>query len=243
MLMKWTYKIFMNSQFKIQANCNNHVKFHRDLLIRSTSNLSLKNDFFRDFFRFAADFLRSMGAVPQNWLIPQQFHKNQNCRVSKSKIIMWHWFLVLKARKAAKWPRTLSMVFDCTNLRPRAHDFTEQWRRYWEWISYSEVSNEPPEDKLPHGHSRHVLAPIQSASRFAWNVITLNIVKWNDGQLVDQTRLWSVAIRLQVWQGKSGNGEPNGSPNKEPRDPHKQQQLPLIKPPWHWPNAGKQQQG
>ena len=55
-------------------------------------------------------FLRSMGAAAQNWLILQKFHSNQNCRVSKSKIIMWHWFLVLKATKAAKWPRTLPMV-------------------------------------------------------------------------------------------------------------------------------------
>ena len=47
-----------------------------------------------------------MGAVAQNWLIPQKFHKNRNCRVSKSKIIMGLWFLALKARKAANWPRT-----------------------------------------------------------------------------------------------------------------------------------------
>ena len=49
MPMKWTYKIFMNSQFKIQANCNDHKKFQKDLLIRSTSKLSLKNDFFAIF--------------------------------------------------------------------------------------------------------------------------------------------------------------------------------------------------
>ena len=55
-------------------------------------------------------FLRSMGAVAQNWLILQKFQLNQNCRVPKSKIIMWHWFLALKARKAAKWPRTFYMV-------------------------------------------------------------------------------------------------------------------------------------
>ena len=35
---------FMNSQFQIQANCNDHVKFHRDLLIVSSSKLSLKID-------------------------------------------------------------------------------------------------------------------------------------------------------------------------------------------------------
>ena len=50
MPMKWTYKIFMNSQFDIQANCNDHKTFQKNLLIRSTSKLSLKNDFFRDFF-------------------------------------------------------------------------------------------------------------------------------------------------------------------------------------------------
>ena len=47
-----------------------------------------------------------MGAVTQNWLILQKFSKNQNYRVSKSKIIKWHWFLVLKAGKAAKRPQT-----------------------------------------------------------------------------------------------------------------------------------------
>ena len=47
-----------------------------------------------------------MGAVPQNWLIPQKFHQNQNCRVSKSKIIMCLWSVALKARKAGNRPRT-----------------------------------------------------------------------------------------------------------------------------------------
>ena len=56
MPMKWTYKIFINSQFKIQANCNDHKKFQKDLLIKSTSKLSLKNDFFRYFFWFTPDF-------------------------------------------------------------------------------------------------------------------------------------------------------------------------------------------
>ena len=51
-------------------------------------------------------FLRSMGAVAQNRLIPQKFHKNRNCTVSKSKIIIGLCFLALKARKAANWPRT-----------------------------------------------------------------------------------------------------------------------------------------
>ena len=68
------------------------------------------NPFFAIFFLVPSWFLRSMGAVAQNRLIPQKFHKNQNCRVSKSKIIMWHWFLVLKATKAAKWLRTFYMV-------------------------------------------------------------------------------------------------------------------------------------
>ena len=82
MPMQWTYKCFMNSQILIQANCKDHVKFHRNLLIRSTSKLSLKNCFF---------------AIS---------HKNQNCKVSKSKIIMCLWFLALKARKAGNRPRT-----------------------------------------------------------------------------------------------------------------------------------------
>ena len=108
MLMKWTYKFFMNSQFKMQANCNDHVKFHRDLLIRSTSKFSPKI-YFSPIFLVPSWFLRSMGAVAQNRLIPQKFHKKQNCRVSKSKIIMSLWFLALNARKAAKWPRTFYM--------------------------------------------------------------------------------------------------------------------------------------
>ena len=40
----------MNSQFKIQANCNHHVKFHRDLLIRSASKFNLKIYFWGAFF-------------------------------------------------------------------------------------------------------------------------------------------------------------------------------------------------
>ena len=47
-----------------------------------------------------------MGAVAQNRFIPQKFHKNRNCRVSKSKIIIGLWFLALKARKAGNRPRT-----------------------------------------------------------------------------------------------------------------------------------------
>ena len=86
------------------------MKFHRDLLIRSTSKLSLKIYFFAIFW-VPSWFLRSMGAVPQNWLIPQKFHKKQSCRVSKSKIIMCLWSVALKARKAAKWPRTFYMVW------------------------------------------------------------------------------------------------------------------------------------
>ena len=86
------------------------MKFHRGLLIRSTSKLSLKIYFFA-IFLVPSWFLRSMGAVPQNWLIPQKFHKKQSCRVSKSKIIMCLWSVALKARKAAKWPRTFYMVW------------------------------------------------------------------------------------------------------------------------------------
>ena len=43
---------------------------------------------FAIFFLVPSWFLRSMGAVAQNCLILQKFHLNQNCRVSKSKIIM-----------------------------------------------------------------------------------------------------------------------------------------------------------
>ena len=106
MPMQWTYKNFINSQILIQANCNKHVKFHRDLLIISTSKLSLKNDFFTIFF-VRSWFLRSMGAVAQNWLIPQKFHNNQHCRVSKRKIKICPSFVVLTAtRKAGNRPRT-----------------------------------------------------------------------------------------------------------------------------------------
>ena len=50
MPMKWANKIFINSQFKIQANCNDHKKFQKDLLIGSTLKLNLKNDLFAIFF-------------------------------------------------------------------------------------------------------------------------------------------------------------------------------------------------
>ena len=92
-------------QFKIQANCNDHKKFLKDILIKSSSKLSLKIYFFAIFW-VRTWFLRSMGAVAQNWLIPQKFHKNQNCRVSRSKIIMCLWSVALKARTAANWLRT-----------------------------------------------------------------------------------------------------------------------------------------
>ena len=97
MSLQLTYKIFM-----IQDNCNDHVKFHRDLLIRSTSKFSIC---------FFAIFL-----VPSDpWVLYLRTgwsHKNfiQSCR-SKSKIIMCLWSVALKARKAAKWPRTFYMVW------------------------------------------------------------------------------------------------------------------------------------
>ena len=50
-------------------------------------------------------FLRFMGDVAQNRLIPQKFHKNQNCRVSKSKIIMCLWSVALTTKKAGYRPR------------------------------------------------------------------------------------------------------------------------------------------
>ena len=42
MPLEWTCKNFMNSQFQIQANCNDNKKFQKDLLITSTSKLSPK---------------------------------------------------------------------------------------------------------------------------------------------------------------------------------------------------------
>ena len=98
------------------------MKFHRDLLIRSTSKLSLKIYFFA-IFLVPSWFLRSMGAVPQNWLIPQKFHKKQSCRVSKSKIIMCLWSVALKARKAAKWPRTFYMVWTVAQKTKKLQGF------------------------------------------------------------------------------------------------------------------------
>ena len=108
------------------------MKFHRDLLITSTSKLSPKIHFFA-IFLVPSWFWRSMGAVAQNWLILQKFHLNQNCRVSKSKIIMWHWFLVLKATKAAKRPRTLSMVLTVQTFYPN-NNYKVQlfWRLQYE---------------------------------------------------------------------------------------------------------------
>ena len=84
--------------------------------LEALQKLSLKIYFFA-IFLVPSWFLRSMGAVPQNWLIPPKFHKNQNCRVSKSKIIMCLWSVALKARKAAKWPRTFYMVWTVLLLR------------------------------------------------------------------------------------------------------------------------------
>ena len=69
-----------------------------------------------------------MGAVPQNWLIPQKFHKKQSCRVSKSKIIMCLWSVALKARKAAKWPRTFYMVWTVYRLLPLIKKLVEKYR-------------------------------------------------------------------------------------------------------------------
>ena len=102
------------------------MKFHGYLLIGSTSKLSLKIYFFA-IFLVPSWFLRSMGAVAQNWLIPQQSHLNQNCRVSKSKIIMCLWSVALKAMKTAKWPRTFYMVW------------TVQLKVFWnnyKWLAY-----------------------------------------------------------------------------------------------------------
>ena len=103
--MQWTSKIF----YEFTNLNSSKLQWPQEISKRSidykTSKLSLKNDFFR-IFLVRTWFLRSMGAVAQNWLIPQKFHKNRNCRVSKSKIIMGLWFLALKARKAGNWPRT-----------------------------------------------------------------------------------------------------------------------------------------
>ena len=99
----------------MQANCNDHKKFQKDLLIKSTSKLNLKNDFFA-IFLVRTWFSRPIGAVAQNWLIPQKLHKNQNCRVSKSKLIMCLWYVALKVRKAGNRPRTFftTLNIDCT---------------------------------------------------------------------------------------------------------------------------------
>ena len=107
MSLQLTYKIFMNSQFYIQDNCNDHVKFHRDLLIRSTSKLSLKIYFFAIFLDFWDPWVLYLRT---GWS-HKNFIKKQSCRVSKSKIIMCLWSVALKARKAAKWPRTFYMVW------------------------------------------------------------------------------------------------------------------------------------
>ena len=53
-----------------------------------------------------------MGAVPQNWVDPtKNFIKNKVVEFQKVKIIMCLWSVALKARKAAKWPRTFYMVW------------------------------------------------------------------------------------------------------------------------------------
>ena len=59
--------------------------------------------------------------IAQNWLILQKFRKNQNCRVSKSKIIMWHWFLVLKAIKATNLVENIVYIFRLFLADPTEH--------------------------------------------------------------------------------------------------------------------------
>ena len=58
-----------------------------------------------------------MGAVAQNWLILQKFNLNQKCRVSKSKIIMWHWFFGLEGDEGCKVAANIIHGFDCTYIK------------------------------------------------------------------------------------------------------------------------------
>ena len=67
-----------------------------------------------------------MGAVHQNWLIPQKFHKKQSCRVSKSKIIMCLWSVALKARKAAKVAANILHGLDC--IKPKVLLYVLYWK-------------------------------------------------------------------------------------------------------------------
>ena len=88
---------------------------------------------FSPFFLVRTWFLRSMGAVAQNWLLPQKFHKNRNCRVSKSKIIRCLWSVALRARKSGYRLRTFDMYFFDHFLR---HPQTCTWiRPFLEWLA------------------------------------------------------------------------------------------------------------
>ena len=97
-----------------------------------------KNDFFA-IFLVRTWFLSSTGAVAQNWLIPQKFHQNQNCRVSKSKIIMRLWSVAIKARKAGNRPRTffagrtVAAYNEGFFYNERASLFMKKWSQLCEW--------------------------------------------------------------------------------------------------------------
>ena len=106
MPMKWTYKIFMNSQFKIQANCNDHKKFQKDLLIRDYFKIEPEKWFFCDFFWFAPDFWDPWVLHLRTGWSHKNYIKTKIVEFSKSKTIMCLWFLALKARKAGNRPRT-----------------------------------------------------------------------------------------------------------------------------------------
>ena len=77
----------VNFKFKIQANCNDHVKFHRDLLVRNTSKFNMKIYFLGSYVFFGSHLIFEIH-IAQNWLILQKLRKNKNYRVSKSKIII-----------------------------------------------------------------------------------------------------------------------------------------------------------
>ena len=158
------------------------MKFHRDLLIRTTSKLSLKNDF-SAIFLVRSCFLRSMGAVAQNWLIPQKFHKNQNCRVSKSKIIMCLWFLALKARKAGNRPRTfytgLTVILRCTsvlrNLKNMVSFDVRQLDTIGPWFIY--LKSDPKICLWQKCGTSSTARTLRQTVRFRWAIIKRNPIQ------------------------------------------------------------------
>ena len=107
MSLQLTYWIH-NFKFKIIAMTMwNFIEIY---WLEALQNWAWKSIFSR-FFWFRRDFWDPWVLYLRTGWSHKNFIKKQSCRVSKSKIIMCLWSVALKARKAAKWPRTFYMVW------------------------------------------------------------------------------------------------------------------------------------